>query len=199
MPPRKKLTLATADEYITEDEQEDDPVDSEEDDSILAAKGKKPKRLVKIEAKGKETVHLRRGYFHKDEETGEQILALPPKEKKPRTPAQIAAFQKMQDKREETAAVTAQKKEDASMKREIVADKKRLTRLKKEKESEEIELQNDIEYEDAVVRKAIAIKKRQIRRDDCINAIPDYKDPPQPEPVEEEEIPVRQGSKYYYL
>jgi len=199
MPPRKKLSLATQDEYITEDELEDVPVDSEEDDSILAAKGKKPKRIATIEAKGKETVHLRRGYFHKDEDTGEQILALPPKEKKPRTPAQIAAFQKMQDKREETAAVAAQKKEDAGLKREIAADKKRIVRLKKEKEAEDVELQNDIDYEDAVVRKAIAIKKRQIRRDDCINAIPDYKEPPLPEPVEEEEIPVRQASKYYYL
>ena len=183
MPPKKK-TFSRIVEYIEEKQPEEECEDDE------------PLHASKTEEYVEETPHMRKGYFHKDED-GNQIVAVPPKEKKPRTPKQIEAFNKMKQRQQE-------RKEESNIKREVVqekkmsiAEKKKLERLAKEKEHEDMELQNDLEFEDTLVRKAIAVKKRQIRRKELIETIPDYEEPPI------KELPttpaLKAAPKYYFV
>lgn len=191
MPPKKK-SFSRIIEYIKETPNHEE--ECEDDEPLHASKTEEPEE--EDEFVEEPTKHLRKGYFHKDEE-GKQIVALPPKLKRERTPKQIEAFNQMKIRQQIRKEENTMKKEVIEEKKMTLQEKRKVDRIAREKLQEEMELQNDLEFEDTLVRKAIAVKKRQIRRKEVIETIPDYDEPPVKElPTSP---PIKEMPKYIFL
>ena len=173
----------------TEDIKEDIKEEEEEKEELQA-----PKVTDAIPKVTDAIPKKRRGNFKTDED-GNQIVKVPPKEKKPRTEKQIEAFNKMKEKQREKNEMKQKAKQEKEEVKTVKKQARKQMLDKKEKEIEMSEMEMENEFENKLVQKAIAVKKRQLKRMEMLDRVKGDEEEKKELPTTQE---VKEKPKYIF-